>query len=263
MKNNEEKDSLYLQKRFAELANRCYQRNIYTYTDFLNLNEQDIFRNNIHNLPPVTWEMLGGSDYAERKVIVFQPSYVSERELDKHNFSTPFQVILVEPINKKFSEELSHRDVLGTLMGLGIDRCKIGDIFLDKNEQKIYIIAIKSLSDFICEHLTKIKHTLMKSSLIDEMDFSFQPDLKLIEGTVSSVRLDRVSSIAFQISRSNAVEYIENGMVFVNGKRITSNAYQLKENDIVSIRKLGRYVYAGQQTVTRKGRLLIKIKKYI
>lgn len=263
MSTNSDKEALYLQKRFVELANRCYQRNIYTYTDFLNLNEQSIFQSHINELPPVKWEMDGGNEYAERKLIIFQPSYLDDAKDDFYEFSKPYQILLLEPRNKKFSEELTHRDVLGTLMSLGIERSKIGDIFLQKNEQKIYLIVLKSLTSFICENLIKVRNTLIKCTIVKEFHFIFQPEFELIQKTVSSVRLDRISSIAFNISRSMVVNYIENGMVFVNGKKITSNAYHLKENDIISIRKLGRYIYSGEQAITKKGRLLIQIKKYI
>ena len=70
-------------------------------------------------------------------------------------------------------------------------------------------------------------------------------------------------SLAFPISRSKLTAYIEGGKVFVNGKLVTSNGYRLKEGDIISVRKLGRIVYDGVLSETKKGRYLTVVRKYI
>ena len=98
---------------------------------------------------------------------------------------------------------------------------------------------------------------------IDAEDVSYQPNTKEISGTVSSLRLDSLLSLAFSSSRSKLVAYIENGKVFVNGKLVTSNGYQIKENDIISVRGLGRFQFKEMLSQTKKGRFYVKIHLYI
>lgn len=89
------------------------------------------------------------------------------------------------------------------------------------------------------------------------------PKLKEINGTVSSLRLDSLLALAFSSSRSKLVAFIEGGKVFVNGKLITSNGYQIKENDIISVRGLGRFCYRETLSQTKKGRYYVTIELYI
>ena len=84
-----------------------------------------------------------------------------------------------------------------------------------------------------------------------------------ITGTCASVRLDSLISLAFKTSRSSIVHCIEEGLVFVNGKLITSNGYEPKEGDIISVRKKGRFIFDGVSRRTKKGRLGVRILLYI
>ena len=93
-------------------------------------------------------------------------------------------------------------------------------------------------------------------------ELSYKPDLQEMTGTVASVRLDSVLSIGFPLSRSKLTGYIEGGKVYVNGKLITSNGYHLKENDMISVRGMGRIIYSGIISETRKGRYFVRIYKY-
>ena len=88
------------------------------------------------------------------------------------------------------------------------------------------------------------------------------PELKPVSGTCASVRLDSLIALAFGTSRSSIVHCIEEGLVFVNGKLITSNGYE-QEGDIISVRKKGRFIYDGVSRQTKKGRLGVRILLYI
>lgn len=79
----------------------------------------------------------------------------------------------------------------------------------------------------------------------------------------ASVRLDSLIGLAFQTSRSSMVSSIEGGLVFVNGKLVTSNGYEPKEGDIISVRHKGRFIFDGITRQTKKGRLGVRIRKYI
>lgn len=250
-----DKDERFLENRILELADKSYQKGIYTYSDFLNLHEQNTFNAMINKLPPIDYSLIGGNIYAERKIIEFKP-----REI-YYDSVAPIVVLKIEPINNKFSDTLTHRDFLGAILNLGIDRAKTGDILIKNNAAYIYVI--ESMADFIMENLTRIKHTVVRCNVCSEENLAIVPEFNEIVSTVSNIRLDAVISSAFGLSRSKCITYISEGKVFVNGRLITSNGYSLKEKDIVSVRGLGRCIFEQHLNVTKKGRNLIKILKYI
>jgi RNA-binding protein YlmH len=103
---------------------------------------------------------------------------------------------------------------------------------------------------------------MVSTAIIDRRDFDYKPKFQEIVGTVSSVRLDSILSVAFHTSRSSLTGLIEGGKVFVGGKVILSNSYTLKENDVVSVRGLGKFIYVGTSYQTKKGRYSVKILLY-
>ena len=93
-------------------------------------------------------------------------------------------------------------------------------------------------------------------------DFSWHPSYETIHGTVASLRLDSLLSLAFNSSRSSLTSLVENGSVYVNGRLTTSNGYKLKENDIISVRGYGKFKYCQTLSETRKGRLSVELQRY-
>ena len=173
----------------------------------------------------------------------------------------PISCIQIRPKNARFAEDLSHRDVLGALMHLGIDRCKMGDIAMC--DGVCYLFCHTSLAELIAGELIKVRHTTVACSICRPEDFTYQPKVKEIMGTVASNRLDAVMSVAFQSSRSSLLSLIVGGMVFVNGRLITTNAYTLKQGDLISARGEGKFRYVGAEKETKKGRILIRVEKYV
>jgi len=250
-----QKEEIMLQKRLIELSKIAFQRGIVTFSDFLNLNELNI----LHTIPKAelhsTYVTFGGYDYSERQMVAFLPDALC------YEYVYPISVIKISPLQKKFSEKLSHRDYLGAILNLGIERSKIGDILVEENSAILFVH--QSLESFMMDELRRIKHTSVITELIGLQNFQYQPTTKEIKGTVSSIRLDSLLALAFSSSRNKLVAYIEGGKVFVNGKLITSNGYQLKENDIVSVRGLGRFRYQETLTQTKKGRYYVTIQLYV
>jgi RNA-binding protein YlmH len=253
-----DKDEKFLERRLLDLANTAYNRGINLYSDFLNLNEQNIFYSLKNELPMIKYFAYGGYQDAERKILCFcGDAYVNEEK----DMEYPVSCIRVKPVNQKFSDSLSHRDFLGAVLNLGIDRCKLGDILILENEG--YLFALSSISEFITDQLNKVKHTVVQCSLIQQQEFDYKPRLKEMNGTVASVRLDSILAAAFQGSRSSLTGLIEGGKVYVNGKLVLSNSYLLKENDVISARGLGKFIYAGTSYQTKKGRYSVKLLLYI
>lgn len=241
--------------RLKELANNCYFKGIPICTDFLNLNEIQLFYSIKGELPNIQFASWGGYSDAERRVICF---YTDD---SFHNEDFPISLIKISPSNIKFSSELNHRDFLGSILNLGIERSTIGDIVVD--DKTGYVYTNNKIAPFIMDNLEKVKHTKVKCQIMNPKDMSISPKYKEVKGTVSSKRLDAILSLGFQLSRSNMIEYIRGGKVFVNGRIVESNSYVLKDNDLVSVRGMGKFKFQDSLTMTKKGRYSITILKYI
>ena len=248
------KQELFLVNRLNDLANIAYERNIYTYSDFLNIYELSILNQIKETLPPVAVKTTGGNVYAERKIAVFSPEEIYYEE------NLPIAVLCITPINSKFADKLSHRDFLGAILNLGINRAKIGDIFVKENEAFVY--CKEDISNYIIENLFKIRHTQVSVCRVESKSIEIVPDLKEITGTICNIRLDSLIATAFKATRSSIISYIEERKVFINGKLTTSNGAHVKEGDIISVRGKGRFIFEGIIKETKKGRNLIKINLY-
>ena len=248
------KEDTMFEKRLIELSKMAYYRDIVTFSDFLNLNELHILHSVPKNLLSSQYETFGGYEYAERQMVAFLPGALS------YAVTYPIQALRIAPVHMKFAENLTHRDYLGAVLNLGIDRSKIGDLAVQ--DEKCLIFCRDTIADYIAEQLVRVRHTMVTAEKMEPGEISYQPALQEMSGTVSSVRLDSVLAIGFPLSRSKLVGYIEGGKVYVNGKLITNNGYHLKENDIISVRGMGRIIYSGILSETRKGRYFVRIYKY-
>lgn len=255
---NNNKDEQILCNRFKDLANNAYHRGICTFTDFLNLNEQGLFLRIKNELPMIQYFTFGGYSEAERKMLCFCGDDTIKQQ---QSIDFPFTCIKIYPQNEKFSDDLSHRDFLGATIHLGIDRSKLGDILI--NEKEGYLFCSNTIREFLLDNLIKVKHTNVSTSMIELSSFDYKPKFQAINGTVSSIRLDSVLSVAFHTSRSSLTGLIEGGKVFVNSKVILSNSYILKENDIISVRGFGRFIYLGTSKITKKGKYSITLSLYV
>ena len=118
------KEESMLQKRLVELSRLAYNRRIVIFSDFLNLNELNILHTTPKDMFLSQYKTYGGYDLSERQMAVFLPDALY------YDYEYPIQIIEVTPSSKRFAENLTHRDYLGALMNLGIERSKVGDIIV-------------------------------------------------------------------------------------------------------------------------------------
>ena len=249
-----EKEEQLLKKRFLELAETCFRRDVPTNTDFLNLSEQTIFQSVSGMLPPVRFVLSGGFESSERKVVCFLPSY--EEEL----LDPPFECMKIAPANRKFAEELNHRDYLGALMNLGIERSMLGDIVIKDGDA--YVFVLKKMSKYIVENLMTIRHTTVSVEVTEDAGEVLKPEYEEIQGTVSSIRLDSIVALCGRLSRTKAAAYIEAEKVFVNGQIAAQVSRNLKEGQVLSIRGIGKFKFDSVGGQSKKGRTVVTLLKY-
>lgn len=250
----ERQEDLQLKKRFSDLSRMAERRGIVTFSNFLNINELNIFRQVLPELR-TSVQLFGGYEYAERQMIAFIPDALY------YDWEFPISCLRFTPSYPKFAEELTHRDILGALMNLGIERSRIGDIKLDG--QTYYIFCEESLAPFLSEQLSQIRHTMVTGEIIEAGLYQIEQKFETLDGIVASIRLDNIVAFVTSKSRSQSVILIQSQKVFVNERLITSNAYDCKEGDVISIRGFGKYIFDGSFGETRKGRTKISIRKYV
>ena len=249
------KEEQQLEKRFLELGETAWQKGIAVYSDFLNLNELNIFQETRPKLSYIVTESFGGYELAERQIAVFRP------EAPLFCTDYPICCLKIAPLQEKFAEHLTHRDYLGAVLNLGLDRSCLGDILVKETES--YLFCLKRMADFICDNLVRVRHTSVSVSPVEAENFHYEPKYKEVTGTVASARLDRLLALAFGASRSSLTGLIEGGRVFVNGKLVTSNGYQPREGDLVSVRGMGRFRFQGSGGQSKKGREYVTLLRYV
>ena len=250
-----EKEDLLLQKRFSELANRAFTQNMFTFTDFLSLPELDLFYKNEPQLKFAGVTVFGGTKEADRKIIRFgNPEDLGYEE------PFPIRCIVIEPLLEKFGENLNHRDYLGALMNLGIERENLGDIFIKGKTG--YVFCLERIADFIIENLSQVRHTHVKLRILEQEEDFIQKEMEEEIVIVASERIDGVIAKVYNLSRSQSIEHFRAKKIYINSRLCENNSYQLKTGDVVSVRGYGKFVYNGIGYQTKKGKLSVKVGIY-
>ena len=245
------KNEQILLKHLKDLSERAFYQNRPFFTDFLDMNEQSVLLNYFDG--PIFPKLIGGYPMAERKIAVF----CETDSIPDH----PFEWIQISPLHPKFSETLSHRDFLGSILGLGLERSCIGDLIV--NDSTAYVLCQNRITDFLIQELSQVRHTFVKAEVSDLPDYLAKPKFEIIRGSVASIRLDAVISLAFHLSRTQAVEFIRNGQVFINNRLNTSNGTPLKNGSIISVRHKGKFLFVDCNNKSKKNKCIVEVHKYV
>lgn len=240
-----------LQKRLCDLADNTARTNRQSSTAFLTPAESAEAMKFCRTRHDVTYLFSGGFDGAERMRLFFLPDYISAEDFP-----------LCENITAIYAKcpfgNPSHRDWLGSLMGLGIKRETVGDILVLGDEG--YILCTPQVAGFICDNLTKIGRFGVKCQTVPLSDIRVpEPVFDVVSGTVASLRADTVLSLAFGISRTKAAELIRDGKFSLDHIEETSPSCEICEGALLSLRGYGRARLAGIGGMSKKGRQFIEI----
>ncbi len=254
-----QKELEQLKKRFQELAEKAFRQNVFAFTGFLSLAEQDALLEAMGRNPVCPFTLWGGKEDCERRMARFgSPEEFGYEE------EFPIAALKVSPLSEKFAQDCSHRDFLGALMHLGIDRGTVGDIFPEGKHA--WIFCTETVAPFICENLDRVRHTAVRCEKLDrEADAGQWPAPAVPEPVrlvVSANRADAVAAKAFHLSRGQSLELFRAGKVYVNGRLCENNSLLLKPQDVVSVRGFGRFVLLEEGEETKKGRLGVTVGLY-
>ncbi|WP_100404548.1 YlmH family RNA-binding protein [Bacillus solitudinis] len=219
-------------------------------TDFLDPREQDIIHTVIGNNDDVSLSYLGGGLHSERKRAFLCPPYYEPTERDYcltlFSIDYPSKFVIIE-----------HRDVLGSLMNIGLKREKFGDIIIDQANAQL--IVASEIADYVEWNVKQIGRA---NVTLNQIPFSAHINQKEEweeqTATVSSLRLDVVLSEVYKLSRTKVSPYIEKGLVKVNWKPINQTSFQVNEGDHLSVRGYGRSKVIVIEGKTKKDKLRMR-----
>lgn len=243
-------DSELLFARVKDIAERCRKTNAPQFLGFLSEENAQILADFLKN-SDVGFRFYGGFDEAKRVYLACLPDWCEEVEF-------PICALTIR-YNKAFS--LSHRDFLGSVIGLGIERDKIGDILIE--EARAIIFLSKEITPFVKEQLSKVGRV----GVTVEEGFSLPlPVLSLkkeFTDTVASLRLDCIVASICSVSRNTATELINDNRVILNSFTQQKSTVKVANGDVISVRGIGKFEIVNTDEFSKKGRTILKYTKYV
>lgn len=233
------------EKHFLERAEESWKKERPIDTDFLSPDEYQAFLSVFSQLSYASPKVY--KEDWERKLIHFGPGAPQISILKITSLSYPFV-------------KLSHPDYLGALLGLGLERKVLGDVLAF--EDKAYVYVKKSFSDFICQNLISVGRAKVIAEEIPDLPEDALPKFSPETIIVSSLRLDRILSTTFRLSRSKAQKAIEEGLVLLDGSPATRPDFLLSEGIRISFRHHGKIRLRKFSGRSKKGSYILEIDRY-
>ncbi len=188
----------------------------------------------------------GGFESAERRCIVFKKDEYEYFDIEVLKITT----------NTKFNKPLEHRAVLGSILGLGINRCKVGDIVFDKDE--CYVFVKSEIVDYIVYNLEYVGRSKVKVETTTYNVVENEVEEQLKTTTVSSLRVDTIVASVTNNSRSAVKKLFEKELVLVNWRVCNNPESLIKEGDVITVRKFGRIKLDKVKGISKKGKFIIE-----
>lgn len=246
-------DDKLLIKRILDFIRITENKHLVKFSFFLDERQSEILKGYLNSIKYETYKLFGGYNNSKRQVIMFYPDYFETNELK-------YPIIAVEFFYRK-QDKLTHRDFLGYLMSLQIKRELIGDIIV--SEAKAIVFLYETIADFIIENTNKVGNVGVKACKSNNLNLKIEDKFESLNGSVASLRLDCIASLAIGLSREKTTLIIKSLGIDINYLNIRDTSFILKVGDIFSLRGYGKYIFESENGISKKGRKQITIKKYI
>lgn len=254
----QDSDQRLLLARVLDQQQRAQQRGIPTHTGFLSPAEQAQSADLLMAAAPGEGLLLGGYPDAERKLWAFLPDWLDE-ETWQAGEEYPIRALSVAapPV-----ANLTHRDFLGSLMGLGLTREKLGDILLTAEGAQVLVLA--ETAPVLLSQWSAVGRYPVTIQVIPLSNLTPTPGArKKIRATVAAPRLDAVLAAGFSIPRSRSAELIRSGRVMVNHRPAEKPDKTVSPGDVLTCRGLGKCVLTQAGGESRRGRLILELERYL
>ena len=246
-------DKELLVKKLEHLENVLKKSGITQFYGFLSEEDYE-YAANYFSKRKISFDKYGAIENSERAFISIYEDFPPEK------YDYPISILKIQL--SKNSKEQSHRNYLGSLLSLGIDRRILGDIIVQ--DKTAYVAVQSEFADFIKQELTKISNETCFISEINHDDvIEKTTDFKEVTISVASNRLDAVISELTNLSRDNAKQLIIKGLVILDGEIQYSPLKELKIGNKISVRKHGKFIFEKICGNTKSGRLKLIFKKYM
>lgn len=244
--------------RLLDQMERCRSRNIPAATNFLSPQTQALAQTLLEQLGGAAQAVFtGGYDEAERRIALFLPDYL---EAEWYAQDEDFPLCAVRCTYRP-EDKPSHRDFLGSLMGLGVKREMVGDILPDSGSCDI--LLRREILPFVLQNYESAGRTHLSVAEIPLSHLHLpQKARREISTTVSSLRLDSIASSAFSMSRGRAAELIRAGKAEVNWRLCDKADHLCRQGDVLTLRGFGKCALAEVGGTTKKGRISIRLERY-
>jgi len=250
-------ESRLLLGRVLDQEQRCRQRGIPTHTAFLSPAEQAVSADLLMAAAPGAGVLFGGYEGAERTVCVFLPDWQEAEDWDAAD-----ELAAIECAYPPTGAELTHRDLLGGLMGIGLTRERVGDILV--GEKAAQLVCLRDAAPIILSQFDQAGRYRLKLREIPLGELAPAPaEVKLIHDTVSTLRLDAVLSSGFSLARGKAADAVTGGRVSLNHRECLKPDRAVAQGDVLTCRGLGKCVLKTVGGQSRKGRIIIEIERYL
>ena len=252
LKNIDEDDKLFL-KQVSDWVYAAENKYVNNFSFFLNEKQIALCERFFASQKFQHFCFWGGYENAKRKILCVHSEF---GEINNDSFPLTPLIFRYRKV-----DNLTHRDFLGSFMALNVARQTIGDIITGEGETQVFVY--KKVSPIIIDEILKIGRTGVSVSegVIDNIGDN--QDFKEICGTVSSLRIDCILSLVLRLSREKIKTLISTKGVNVNYMSVNKADYQLKQNDVFSVRGYGKFVFESVDGITKKDRYHITVKKYI
>ncbi|HHV60682.1 MAG TPA: RNA-binding protein [Clostridiaceae bacterium] len=238
--------------------NKAQQKNVLTMTQFLNEHQRAAAELLIKECGNPAHVFYGGYKGAQRTVLIFLPDYIRPEDITGNDINPLACIRAKYPL----ANSLTHRDILGGILGTGLKREMIGDILVDG--ESCDIIVMKEVLTYLETNFSSAGRAKLEVSVIPlNQIHAPEAKFKIMNDTVSSLRLDCIVSSGFSISREKAAEAIKAGKVSLNHLECNKSDKQVNEGDCISVRGLGKAILQQVGGRTGKGRIRVVIAKYI
>lgn len=225
-------------------------------SDFLDPRQSFILQTLVNRHPDAALRLDGGYNGAERQRALVAPDY---RDLDEEPLR--MKVMSITSDDQRLAS-LQHGDYLGAVLGLGLKREKIGDIHV--REDGCHVIVAEEISSFLSMNLHQVHRVGVMTDIMDLDSLkTAEAELEPLDLTVASLRLDGIAGDVFRLSRSKVLVPIKAGRCRVNWRTEEDPSKMLKAGDIVALQGFGRFKVLECDGMTKKGRLRVKIGKFV
>jgi RNA-binding protein YlmH len=248
-------DDLIL-KRLKDLSKRSYNNNTFEFSDFLTVQEQDELDLNRSVFAGSRFRLFGGYKLAERRMVRF-----GDEEEFGYNVEFPISCIEISPVSEKFAKAYTHRDFLGALMSLGLERRIFGDIIV--KDKCAYLFCEERFASFICDNLVSVGRNPVHCEICLFPEENVKKEREKISVQVNSPRADAVVAKVCRLSRGAVLPLFMQKHVILNGQTLENKDKALKEGDIFSVRGYGKFVVGESTGLSRKGKENVNIYKYM